>query len=253
MGAYTDDVLFIHIPKCGGTACKEYMQTHLEDVKWPRPASWFAAREGRLEPNPMDRHLAKKSVEESRLPIGHVPLRDVPKFTGRPVDSWERIIATIRNPYVQQASQWLFWRHRYATGQEHVHDLVAASHPRLDTAVKDPNFDFHLWYELQLIEGVPQKREALPYEAYGGFYPYWLAVDGAIPENVLILRQEELGHQFPLALAPYMDGAPPDLHQANVGVSNNHMQYYNVTSALDAVEKKFRWSFENDIYNKVER
>ena len=72
MGAYTDDVLFIHIPKCGGTAVKRYMLDHLQDVRWPRTDTWFWKERGLIErdPTPEDEQAANESVQRSRLPIG---------------------------------------------------------------------------------------------------------------------------------------------------------------------------------------
>jgi hypothetical protein len=94
VGCYNDDVLFVHIPKCGGTAVKAYMAENLPGVKWPRPATWFMARDGRLEVTEADRKAAHQSTLDASLPIGHVPLRDIPRFTGRPLDSWYKIIVT---------------------------------------------------------------------------------------------------------------------------------------------------------------
>ena len=98
MSAYSGDVLFIHIPKTGGTAVKDYM-----------------AQCG--------------SISTEGFSTGHVRLIDTVKATGRPVDSWRVIIAAIRDPYAQQVSQWRFWADRYARGQRHADDIRAASSP----------------------------------------------------------------------------------------------------------------------------
>ena len=235
MGAYNDDVLFIHIPKTGGTAAKHYMAAHLPGVKWPRPK-------------------APESVEESGLPIGHVPLRDIPMFTGRPLDSWEKIIAIVRNPYEHQVSQWWFWHRRYAEGDEHPHSVHAARHPRIHTWLLDPECDFHLWYEHCFHPGSPLTRKppsaVTSYEGWGGYYFYWLSVDGKLPPNLTVLRQEELGHQLPLALAPYMDGPPPPLPEINVGGGMDWQKAFSAgglelgNRSMDIIWSKFQWVFE---------
>jgi hypothetical protein len=259
MGCYNDDVLFIHIPKCGGTAVKEYMAQNLTDVKWPRNAHWFAMLDGRIDVTPGDEQRAAKTREESGLPIGHVPLRDIPNFTGRDIDSWERIIAVIRNPYHQQVSQWLFWRDRYAMGYEHPHDMYAAMHPRFDSWVGTPDADFHIWYEHRKSEQTPLAKRPPSaendYANWGGFYPYWIGVGDKIPDNVQVLRQETLAHELPLALAPFMDGTPPPLHTTNVGPAkeSKYLEYINRWEAVDAIEAKFFWAFDNELYPKIER
>lgn len=259
MGCYNDDVLFIHIPKCGGTAVKEYMAANMLGVKWPRPATWFATKDDRRQITQADHKAAHQSTFESGLPIGHIPLRDISRFTGRPLDSWDKIIVTIRNPYYQQISQWLFWRERYARGENHVHDMHAASHPRFDTWVGTPNADFHIWYEQRFMESeaVVQKPSSAEtnYEGFGGFYRYWLAVDGAIPQNVQIIRMEQMSREIPLALAPYMDGTPPDMYRRNAGPVNESKYLQYITDApntIKIVEAKFRWTFENDLYSRAE-
>jgi hypothetical protein len=259
VGCYNDDVLFVHIPKCGGTAVKAYMAENLPGVKWPRPATWFMARDGRLEVTEADRKAAHQSTLDASLPIGHVPLRDIPRFTGRPLDSWDKIIVTIRNPYYQQISQWLFWRERYATGDYHAHDIHAASHPRFDSWVGTPNADFHVWYEQRFHEGESIARKPpsaeTSYEGWGGFYPYWVGVDGAIPDNVHMIRMEEMSHQLPLALAPYMDGPPPEMYRRNEGPVDESKYLRYITDApntIKTIEAKFKWTFENGIYGRGE-
>lgn len=249
MGAYNDDVLFIHIPKCGGTAAKEYMFRHLPDVKWPRTASWFARQAGRKDVTGADQARSDRAITDSKLPIGHVPLRDIVDFTGRPADSWERIIAVIRNPYEHQLSQWWFWRERYAKGDNHVHDMHAAAHPRLDSWLDTVDCDFYIWYEHSFHPGSELVRRppspATDYANWGGYFPYWFAINGKIPPNLVVLRQESLEHQFPLALAPWMDGVPPPMPRANETGHGPWREYYHKARSLEIVNAKFQWTFDN--------
>ena len=241
MGAYNDDVLFVHIPKTGGTAIKHYMDANLRGVKWPRP-------------------FDDASIDDSRLPIGHVPLRDIPVFTGRPLESWDRIIAVIRDPYQQQVSQWWFWHHRYAEGDEHPHSVHAGMHPRIHTWLLEPECDFHIWYEHRFRPDSPlvQKPPAAvtSYAGWGGYYWYWLSVRDELPPNLLILKQENLSHEAPLAFAPYMDGPPPPLPPKNV---TSAIDYEKALSAggldlgnrsMDIITAKFRWCIEAGHYNR---
>jgi len=241
MGAYNDDVLFIHIPKTGGTAFKHYMAEHLPDVKWPNPDD-------------------EESLEVSGLPIGHIPLRDIPAFTGRSLDSWDRIVGIVRDPYQQQVSQWWFWHRRYAEGDTHPHSVYAGMHPRIHSWLLDPFCDFHTWYEhrfhpsSELVQRPPSA--VTNYEGWGGYYQYWLSVDGGMPANLTVIKQEELDHAGPLALAPYMDGTPPPMPHINRGGAIDWSLVYMsngpdiANRSLDIVTSKFRWCLEKGLYKQ---
>lgn len=239
MGAYNDDVLFIHIPKTGGTSFKDYMAANLPGMKIPDPRDddWN---------------------QTSKLPIGHVPLRDIEAFTGRPLDSWDRIIGIIRNPYRQQVSQWWFWHKRYAEGDQHPNSVHAAMHPRIHTWLLEPECDFHIWYEQRFHADSPLVKKppsaVTGYEGWGGYYKYWLTVDEEFPPNLHILKMEELDTTGPAALAPYIEGTPPPMIRTNVGeridwkmvLASNGKAAANVT--MEIIESKFRWCFETGQY-----
>lgn len=242
MGAYNDDVLFIHIPKTGGWSVKHWMIEHLPNV---------------LCPDPED----KAKTEASKLPIGHIPLSDIERFTGRPLDSWQKIIGIIRNPYDQQVSQWAFWRDRYARGQRHVHDICAAQYPSIHKWLDDPMCDFHLWYEHRFHASEPIVRKTpgpdTDYANFGGYYLYWLAVGGVIPDNVEIIKLEEID-TLPTVVEPYTlrkDMAP--LGVENTSPRGRYQEYYShpdrevADHALERVHQKFRWTFEQGHYKKI--
>lgn len=231
MGAYNDQVLFIHIPKTAGWSCKTYMADHLEGVLLPD--------------NP-----------ESKLPIGHIRLQDFEGFTGRAPDSFEKILAVVRNPYEQQLSQWCFWRERFAKGFGHIHDRCAATYARLEKWLEDPGCDFHIWYEQHTDrrEESPYVKGTERYEDFGGFYKFWLTVDGVIPENVQVIRQENLDEEFPEAMSSPVvlhvakPGAPysrPPMPHLNTSPHDTNVKQYYTPRAAELVEAKFAWAFEN--------
>ena len=269
MGCYNDKVLFIHIPKCGGWAVKTYMQEHLPGVLLP-------------------------DDEGSNLPIGHVPLRDIERFTGRSPESFERIIAVIRDPYEQQLSQMCFWANRaMVKNGKHVHDIVTLQyvnvpqvmadwavmriygkpfvwlpqHLDLDSFVTDPACDFHTWFEQHYgwepgLSAEEQKRrqERAPariagdtYEQYGGYYRYWLEVNGGIPDNVVMLRQEHLGRELPIWLEPFADHELPRLtERKNASSHLDDAQLYYRDAGREAVEWKFQWTFDKGMYPRCQ-
>ena len=218
MGCYNDDLLFIHIPKCAGWSVKNWLRDHLPNVLMP-------------------------DDPRSKLPIGHVRLADIERFTGRPPESFKLILAIVRNPYVQQLSQMAFWATRYLDGGRHVHDVNtwrhvsaeivqeeiwqigrqrwewAPRHFNLTGFAGDPRCDFHAWY-LQhhgYEPGMPADEQqrvrqtviANPegenrYEDYGGLYRFWVTVNGVIPPNVAIIRLEDLDVVLPAVLEHHL-------------------------------------------------
>ncbi len=265
MGCYNDDLLFIHIPKCGGWSVKTYLKAHLSGVLLP-------------------------DDEGSGLPIGHVPLRDIERFTGRSPNSFAKILAVIRNPYEQQLSQACYWATRYMMANgNHPHDIHTGlylnrvqvmadwavaqvydqpfvwlpQHIDLDGFVADPRCDFHVWYEqhhayhagMSAEEQERRQQETQvgiarrTYHDYGGYYPYWLEVDGCIPENVVLLRQESLCAGLRRAIAPFAGGR--ELPELPVKNTSNHLDdvqaYYGDAGRL-AVQRKFAWTFREKLY-----
>jgi len=244
MGAYNDDVLFIHIPKTGGWSVKNWMIANLPGVLCPDPNN-------------------KEKTEKSKLPIGHIPLSDIARLTGRDLDSWQKIIGIIRNPYDQQVSQWNFWRDRYARGQRHVHDVFAAQFPSVHGWLEDKGntglADFHLWYEERFHNSDPWRRRPpgpeRNYENFGGYYLYWLTVDGAIPKNVEIVKMEEMNEKLPELLQPYAKAKISKLKKENVSPrSEGYAEYYShpdpekAKAAIERVEQKFQWTFAQGHY-----
>lgn len=230
MGAYNDEILFLHIPKCGGTSVKRWLKAALPGVK-------------------------DSTDEECPLPIGHIPLRDVERFTGRKPESFAHIIAVIRDPYAQQLSQWMFWADRYRRGNRHIHDIGAASHATLTGWLHDPRCDFHLWYESaypRMPAGV-SPLEAAPRDPFerakdGGGYRWWLEVDGKIPANLRVIRLEELPARLPAILFPFMAGDMVPVPLENPGPARYPARDYYTPLAARIVEAKFRWTFDEGYY-----
>lgn len=243
MSVFNDDFLFIHIPKTAGTSVKEWLWVNLPDAKGQQP--------GNRPPDP--------NHDTAGLPIGHVPLRDIERFTGRPIDSFQKIVAIIRDPYRQQLSQWWFWRCRYDEGQRHMHD-VGAFRPgvlpwfQFEDWLSDPEAsDFHLWYEArfrpdrkQLVSD-PGKR----FRHFGGYYLYWINDGGrVIPPNVEVVKVEELAERWPEVMAPFVPAGAPPLPCSNT--QRKPMPFpaevYLTDRARGIIRERFRWVYDAGHY-----
>jgi len=221
VSAYNDDVLFIHIPKAGGTSVKRYMLDHLPGVKCFDPKR-------------------KESAEETGFPVGHIRLADVQGFTGRPVDSWRLIVAVVRNPYEQQLSQWEFWRGRYARGSRHPFEVTAATYADLTLWLRDPGSDFTQWYLRQpWSDGVDNSTDG---------FRFWLDVDGQIPPNVQISTKETMGDDIPRLMMP-SNSSPPVVPQLNLGYPRRDAIAYYTPEGARIVEDRYKWAFSS-MYSK---
>lgn len=229
MTAFNDQILYIHIPKCGGTACRHYFKEHAPNIKFPRDHDY-------------------------PFPLGHIALRDIERFSGRSPESFEVIYATIRNPYHQQLSQWLFWWDRHARGGEHFHDVRAAKYSRLHHWLLDSlACDFHVWYDETVNGETKTTSERASYNDFGGYYRYWLAVDGEIPPNVEVVRFERMAKRIPTLLAERLGVQRlPPMPERNAGPPRNEPREYFSELAMRLVEEKFPWAFEHH-YAKWER
>lgn len=238
MSVLNDQLLFVHIPKTGGTSVKRLLWDSLPGCRGQRPDHW--------DEGPYD---------NAGLPIGHVRLQDIERFTGRTPDSFKTILAIIRNPYTQQVSQWSFWADRWARGGRHQHDITAAKHADMGSWLEDPMSDFHLWYEHKFDPGrpnLPLDAPANRYTDFGGFYFYWLAVDNQIPDNVRIVTFERLNEDMPSLLTPFLGFTPELPHMNRTGEKRKIHEYYTLRAA-ELVEAKFRWTFHHGIYEKLPR
>jgi hypothetical protein len=237
MGLYNDDVLFIHIPKTAGYSVKNWLLEVLPGAKMPKLGGFD------LEPEQID----------SRMPIGHIPLKDIQRYTGRKPESFKMILGIVRDPYEHQLSQWAFWRDRYAQGGRHVHDIIAASYPTLTGWLLDPRCDFHIWYESVHGEQANYRLNTKfgfgGYPNYGGYYRYWLSVDGRIPPNTRLVKMEELSEALPEALNGFIEGEAEIPHR-NVSSHPGLTANYYTPLGCRIVEQKFQWVFDLLLYQR---
>ena len=221
MSAYNSEVLFIHIPKCGGISVKKYMREHMDG---------------------MVGHWGHEKDDAYPCPIGHIPLRDIPKYTGRELDSWKVILATVRDPYAQQLSSWRFWNDRRARGQNHELDQYSSRHYDMEGFLRDGRCDFIAWYEVTHGRAVGRPWPADPLNI--DIYEWFLSVDGKLPGNVHVLPMENMAESVPKLL-----GIGAELPHENAGLKTTRkvQEYYNLV-ATSLLEFRFSWTWEQGWY-----
>jgi len=225
MSVFNDDVLLIHIPKCAGTSARDYLLAHL--------------------PNAVDSLAEPKGP----LPVDSTPLRHISEYTGRPLDSWKRIIIPIRNPYEQVVSHWSYHWNRYAQGGRHVHDETAAAFPRLHAWLLHPHSDWRTWYETAVrCQPIGKAAEVI---RSTGFYEYYSTTEsGEVPDNVTFIDCAVITAEFPKAVAEWCGGEHEFPHTRSSPHSKDPHAYFVAPIAYNVVHERFRWAFAN-FYERV--
>ena len=211
--AIVGNVLYVHIPKTGGISTLRYLHA-VSGGKglWPMTDDW-------------------------PFPSEHVPVSAVPKFTDRTIDSFDMIVATIRDPWEQQLSHWLHWRDSYARGGRSLPELTAALCHDMTAWLLEPLSDYRVWWEHCLtrtnnlhVNDLTAAAQALP-----DYYRWWLQdEDGQLPDTLRLCPFDNLenavkelvpsDHEF-----PHVNGSP----------ARDTAQHYSA-NAIRLVQDRFR-------------
>ena len=119
--------------------------------------------------------------------------------------------------------------------------------------VTDPACDFHIRYERNVVKRhAPDGDMPDSYAAYGGFYRYWLDVDGEMPPNLVAIEQNSMSTTLPKVLTEALDLSEelPPVPILNRSVHAPAPGFYTPASAA-VVESKFAWAFENQ-YDRIQ-
>lgn len=232
MAAYCPEsgVAFIHTPKAAGWSVKRYMADHLPATRVPD-----------------DREYADwPATADPGLPIGHLALRDWQAHLGSDPRDYDLVLAVRRDPYERELSQYLYWR--WIHEQKHGHGImvqhaIAMMHPTFTRWLRDPRSQYHVRYDYH-DQRPPRYLSEPPnsYADYGGFYRYWLAVDGEIPDNVEVVDITELDERLPELLEPYAGGryGVPTLNEG--GPEYTEREHYTEEAAR-IVESRYEFAF----------
>lgn len=219
---YSADVLFVHIPKAGGLSARKWLFGNLPGAR---------DQEGTPGGN--------------GFPVPHVPLRDVERWTGRPLNSFKLIVAIVRDPYEQALSQWVHWRDGFARGGRHPCEWAAGMYGQLHHWLLEPLSDWRFWYEGQ-YGGL---TEPAAYESMQqtGFYEWFLQ---PFPGNLTVLRFGDFAQRLPELCAPHLKAEATPFPHENRSVQRDARQYYNGLS-VKQVRDRFRWTWRSGYYQDV--
>ena len=211
---WNDDVLFLHVPKTGGTSATFWLARNL------RPKVHYTA------PEKMKAHRRAKFHQGTR----HESLAEAAEYFAadrRRLSEFAAIFAVMRNPYDLDVSRFFSLRELGTAGAGKAHQLAMAG-------------DFAAF----LAEA--------PFNGYSPptIDRYFRIADGEMPPNMTLLTFESLADDLATHLAPYLhDEAEPRLGHLNQSDRGDWREYFDgETEAL--CYQRHRWFFDQGFYRR---
>lgn len=218
---YSDDMMFIHIGKTGGSSASDYLLHNIA-----RPASNCHAD--------ADRELAGLGITDvqARTDIKrHCTLTEardyVAAIDGRALADFTKIVTIIRHPYTLEYSHYHYMKRADVRERE-------KGNPALLERTSGDLRDF--------AARAGYHRRGTPQDGY-------FLVDGALPSNVELVRYETIDTAFPEAVRAFLK---PDVDHAFPHVNQTGYAGSVVDELTDAVEEliyqKHRYMFDSGLY-----
>ena len=213
----TDRLLFVHVPKTGGMAITRFLLGGL-----PRPV-WYSHPD----------HDPAVDAGVIQLPgIRHETLAEAFAIAARQGIDAARlplVFGVIRNPYALEVSRFAYLQKGHPWDAGPNQDLALAG-------------DFTAF----AVESTDHAGAERPLAAY-------FEIDGRVPPNMRILRQESLHHDLPQALRDAAISIPPTVALAAENDSRHGpwLDYYT-RAAAEAVTARYRWAFDRGFYERLD-
>lgn len=200
----SDDLLFIHIPKCGGMAVKKYLRTGLEGFEKRYPD----------------------------LPT-HAPLTDILARTDSTPGDWGTILVTIRDPVRRELSKWRFWREKH--GEVFKPWTLHAAMREFPEFASDDTHHFRQHYP-SFRDAVWTENDAVYYPHR--VYPWWWQTNGANPPNVEVVRLEDCPDAIDGAIGTGVSG---EWTQENRTENREPARLTNTEESV--IQRRYRYSY----------
>jgi tetratricopeptide (TPR) repeat protein len=213
---FSDDFLFLHVPKAGGTSIVRYLMRVL-----PKPVYLSLPADHRFAiPDGVTRidGVAHESLEEARVALAH---------HGRKLEDFPVVVACLRDPYELEVSRYAFLRRdleHYNFGPQQAVALLG---------------DFELFATVTRPHGVRQLES-------------YLLLEGRTPPNLRVVRLENVAAELGACLRDA--GVDPDatpIPHENRSPHEPFRSYYTAT-AEEAVYDKYRWVFDAGLYPRLD-
>lgn len=223
---YTDDVLFLHVPKTGGMSTTIYLLGNLKgNITLVEPKRRI---EDALKHVPFDDVEARLTLVEGKR---HEDLEQADRVlngVGRSLSDFRVILATIRNPYDLEVS---YFHHLQ---KKHVVARRSANSEAVQIALSG---DFTQFAEAAPFAGhLPSRLER------------YFQVNGQVPANLHIVRFESMIETIPQIIKPYSFERANFLHR-NQSADRTKWQSYLTQQSENAIYNKHRYLF--DFYERI--
>ena len=237
---FSKDVLFIHVPKTGGTSTTFYLLGVL-----PEPIYYSHPFRDEVLPNRAIVEITGRRHESL------AEARDVVADYGFDIHRFPLILAAIRNPYDLEVSRYAYLR--AGLPWERGEDLELALASDFERfAVKSQHRGGHWW------GSDPETHAALGFDRNdrnGHPYPDDLAtfytLDGEIPENLRVIRFEHLAGDLIDALRTIGIDGGGEVPWFNRSPHDDYRSYYT-RRAEEAVYDRYRWAFDRGFYPRLD-
>ncbi|MFM2294136.1 MAG: hypothetical protein RLZZ350_549 [Verrucomicrobiota bacterium] len=214
---FNRDILFIHVPKTGGMAMTDLLLAALPKPVFythPHEHSPLLAAQGVVEITG-DRH---ESLPEAR---------EILAKRGFAMEQFRLILAVIRNPYALEVSRFCYLQNGNAVDRGHNQTLAMSG-------------DFEKFAQESFDHGDGVR----PIESY-------YQLDGALPKNLRVLRQENLTEDLRAAFASV--GLPTDFTLPVVNETRHEpFATFFTLAAAAAVEARYHWFFDQGFYPRFD-
>lgn len=236
---FNDELLFLHVPKAAGTSLTSYLIrslggriTSTEPVDRLAPADRVSAvARAKLGLRRLRRRVGLLRRPQLRVIAGtrHETLAEasvVLRSLGRRLEDFHMIIAVVRNPYDLEVSRYHFFRHGHlgvkGLAREYAEELALAG-------------DFAAF-----------ARHAPYHGRLPGQIEDWFEIEGRIPDNMRILRFENLQRELDEAIAP-LGRHRSSLPKLNASAHGPYRDYIT-RETEEAIYNKYRWPFDREFY-----
>ena len=208
---FNDELLFLHVPKTAGMAVSEALTRCL------RPPVYYAVQAGH-EGDLAGRRGVQVVTGRRHQNLATADTWFEAQALPQRVATFRRVLVMVRNPYAMEVSRYHYLRKGHPWDRGRAQELAVAGDFPAFVAESRWWFDFRDYY----------------------------SVDGYVPDNLLIVRQEALGPGIALGCAECF---VQPFHAEAVNTSREHDYHDYLTPALEPlVYRKYQWVFDKGFY-----
>jgi len=228
---FNESLLFIHIPKTGGTSCTNYLCQHLAQP------SFSSSLKSQTDEWHFNAKLLPGYSHET-LSEAYSDYKNIYEQSGIDVRAIPALLAVIRDPVTLELSAYNFYRN----GANNVLQARAFQVPEVKERIQLAqgglkHFISHWGYFRNGFSG-----DGLRTEDY-------VTLDGELPENLTLLKMEYLDQQFTAVMRPFLGGQAHPFEPANVTKNPNKVTADDLDSeTIECIYHKHRWLYDQGFY-----